>query len=67
MSGISAVDRRIKACLAACEGIATDDLKAISQLSPYLRLIKLSYLADRQAATMEGAPADPYIERTVTQ
>ncbi len=61
MSGIGAAERRIRACVAACAGISTDDLRAISTLPAYTRLIKLSYLADRQAATMEGAPVDPYI------
>ena len=59
--------RRLVACADACEGISTDDLKLICKLSPYLRLIKLSYLADRQAATMEGAPADPYLAPAVSQ
>jgi len=53
--------RRTVASLNACAGIPTEDLEKLSLLGDYLRLLKLSHLADRQAATMEGAPADPYI------
>ncbi len=67
MSGTSLTDRRIKACVAACAGISTDDLRAIATFSDYLRLLKLSYLADRQAATMEGAPKDEFISAGGTQ
>lgn len=53
--------RRIVAALNAVAGIPTQDLEKLSHLADYLRLLKLSHLADRQAATMEGAPTDPYI------
>lgn len=53
--------RRIAAAISATAGIATEDLEKLAELGPYLRLLKLSHLADRQAATMEGAPVDPYI------
>lgn len=53
--------RRVVAALNAVAGISTEDLEKLALLGPYLRLIKLSHLADRQAAPMEGAPADPYI------
>lgn len=53
--------RRIVAALNAVAGISTEDLEKLSAFCPYIRLLKLSALADRQAATMEGAPPDPYI------
>ncbi len=53
--------RRIVASLNAVAGIPTEDLEKLSVFEDYLRLLKLSCLADRQAATMEGAPADPYV------
>lgn len=53
--------RRIVAALNAVAGIPLEDLEKVSVFEDYLRLLKLSCLADRQAATMEGAPADPYV------
>ncbi len=58
---LAANARRIAACVNACAGIATCDLESISALPDYLRLLKLSYLADRNASVMEGAPVDPYV------
>lgn len=53
--------RLVVAALNAVRGIPLEDLERINALEPYLRLLKLSHLSDRQAATMEGAPADPYV------
>lgn len=53
--------RLVVAALNACAGIPLEDLEKLSVFEDYLRLLKLSCLADRQAATMEGAPADPYV------
>jgi hypothetical protein len=52
--------------MVACLGLGTEDLEKVAKLPPYLCLIKLSHLADRQAATMEGAPKDEYISAGVT-
>ena len=52
---------RVVASVTACAGIATSDLEKIAILPDYLRLLKLSHLADRQASTMEDAPPDPYV------
>lgn len=53
--------RRIVAALNAVAGIPTEDLEQLAAFEDYLRLLKLSCLADRQASTMEGAPPDPYV------
>lgn len=53
--------RLVVAALNACAGIPTPDLEKLAALPDYLRLLKLSHLADRQASTMEGAPVDPYV------
>lgn len=58
--------RRVAAALNAVEGIPTEDLERLEAFGDYLRLLKLSHLADRQAATMEGAPPDPFISVGVT-
>lgn len=50
--------RRIVAALNAVAGIPTEDLEKLSLLGPYLRLIKLSHLADRQAAPLEASHPD---------
>lgn len=53
--------RRVVAALNAVAGILTEDLEKVLVFVPYLRLLKLGGLADRQASTMEGAPPDPYV------
>ena len=50
--------RRIVAALNAVAGIPTEDLEKLCLLGPYLRLIKLSRLADRQAAPLEASHPD---------
>ena len=48
----------IVAALNAVDGIPTEDLEKLSLLGDYLRLIKLSYLADRQDAPLESSHPD---------
>lgn len=50
--------RRIVASLNAVAGIPTGDLEKLSLLGDYLRLLKLSHLADRQAAPLEESHPD---------
>lgn len=58
---VQANAERIVACVNACAGIPTIGLQRIEALEPYLRLLKLSHLADRQAATFEGHPDHEYV------
>jgi hypothetical protein len=52
-----ATARRAVACVSVCAGIPTEDLERVAALESYLRLLKLSCLADQQAATFEGPAA----------
>jgi len=58
---------RIVACVNALAGIPTEDLERIAVLEPYLRLLKVSHLADRQAATFEEHPDHEYVAAGAAQ